>query len=75
MKRWMTCVLLALAISSCSDSSTGDRTHNTMDNTTERPANSDPYPYERGPQDTSSGQAPDSSTVIGYDTSARTRHN
>ncbi|RYZ20428.1 MAG: hypothetical protein EOO16_16715 [Chitinophagaceae bacterium] len=74
MKTVLGFMALALSFASCQDTA-GERTHNTTDITTQRPASSDPNDFGNHTLDTSNRGAADSSTVISYDTSAKAKHN
>ena len=74
MKQWIGFASLLVALSACSGA--GTRTDNTTDITNQSPASgSGPNPSANNPLDTSTGVVQDSSTVVGYDTSATSRHN
>jgi hypothetical protein len=74
MKQLLGIMTIALGLAACQDKA-GERTHNTTDITTQSPPSSDPNDFGDHTRDTSTGHAPDSSTVISYDTSAKAKHN
>jgi hypothetical protein len=74
MKQLIGIMMIMLGLAACQDNA-GERTHNTTDITTQRPASSDPNDFGNHTLDTSRGHTGDSSTVISYDTSAKAKHN
>ncbi|RYY89529.1 MAG: hypothetical protein EOO15_05875 [Chitinophagaceae bacterium] len=75
MKKLMGFCLSLFLLASCSDSGTGTRTDQMTDAAEQHNPSSDPNPQVSSPHDTTTGAAPDSSTVISYDTAARSKHN
>jgi hypothetical protein len=74
MKQLLGMAVLMLGLAACQDKA-GERTYNNTDITTQRAPSSDPNDFGNHTLDTSTGHAPDSSTVISYDTSAKAKHN
>ncbi|GAA4321118.1 hypothetical protein [Flaviaesturariibacter amylovorans] len=75
MKQWIGFASLLFALTACQGAS-DNRTETKVDPESQQQApSSDPNVPVQQPLDTSTGAAPDSSTVVSYDTSAKARHN